>query len=257
MYTDFPVQWALANFENSAERRECATQFLIAQAKKVRQDMKSKAKKAAETARAAAATAVAKRAKRRTVAAAPASPTPATPRTRRAPRNPVAPPAPATARTSRTPRSPLANRPTPDSSSTLPSSSPLANRGEPTTRKRARFVVHDDDDDDGEVSRSPSRPPTKRQRQVEPQSCGSTHPAFPSAVLTVTESNLRPMLASTSPPALSFGPTEELHNLAQYPCCSRRLLPYGMMSSWITFPTWNRVEWWNWVSRTMDHRIRH
>ena len=29
MYTDFPVQWALANFENPAECRECATQFLI------------------------------------------------------------------------------------------------------------------------------------------------------------------------------------------------------------------------------------
>ena len=47
MYSDFPVQWALANFENPAERRECATQFVIAQAKKVRQDMKSEAKKAA------------------------------------------------------------------------------------------------------------------------------------------------------------------------------------------------------------------
>ena len=166
MYTDFPVQWALANFENQAEHRECATQFLIAQAKKVRQDMKSEAKTAAEAARAATTAAIAKRAKRGTVAAAPATPAPATPRTCRAPRNPVAPPAPATPRTSRTHRSPLANRPDPVSSSTLPSSSPLANRGAPTTRKWARFVV-DDDDNDGEVPRSPSRPPTKQQRQVE------------------------------------------------------------------------------------------
>ena len=144
MYTDYPVQWALRNFENLAERRECAMQFLIAQAKKLRQDMKSETKKTAEAARAAAATAIAKRAKRRTVAAAPATPIPATPRTGRAPRIPVAPPAPATPRTSRTPRSPLANRPAPVSSSTLPSSSPLATRGVPTTRKRARFVVDKD-----------------------------------------------------------------------------------------------------------------
>ena len=84
-------------------------------------------------------------------------------RSRRSSRNPVAPSAPTSHRSRRTPRSPLANRPAPVSSSSLPSSSLLANRGVPTTRKRARFV----DDDDGEVPRSSSIPPTKRQRQEE------------------------------------------------------------------------------------------
>ena len=167
MYPDFPVQWAQANFENAAERRDCATQFLIAQTKKVCQDLKEEAKKAADAqagTTAATAATVAKRAKRRTVAATSATPTtPTTPRSRRSPRNPVAPPAPATPRSRRTPRSPLANSPAPVSSSSLPSSSPLANRGAPTTRKRARFV----DNDDSEVLRSPFRPPRKRQRQVE------------------------------------------------------------------------------------------
>jgi len=37
-YTDFPTQWALANFANPADCRECARQFLILQAKKVRSD---------------------------------------------------------------------------------------------------------------------------------------------------------------------------------------------------------------------------
>ena len=249
MYTDSPVQWALANFEHPAERQECATQFLIAQAKKVRQEMKSEAKKAAEPARAATAAAVAKRAKHRTVAAAPVTPAPATPRTRRAPRNPMAPPAPATPRTSRTPRSHLANRPAPVSRSTLPSSSPLANRGHRLPGRgqhlllmmmmmmmmmmMGRFLgAHQDDLQSG------------RDRWSCP-SCGSTPSAFPSAVLTVTESTLRPTLASTSSPALFFGPAKELHNFAQYPCCSRRLLPYKIMSTWISFPTWNRVEGWN------------
>ena len=40
MYTDFPAQWDLANFVSPAERRDCATHFLMAQTKKVRQDMK-------------------------------------------------------------------------------------------------------------------------------------------------------------------------------------------------------------------------
>ena len=150
MYTDFPAQWDLANFESPAERRDCATHFLIAQTKKVRQDMKEEEKKAADAARAAAA-AVAKRAKRATVPAAPA-----TPRTRGTPRNTVAPTAPGTPKTRRAPRSPLANRPAPGSSS------PLANRGALSTRKQIRFH-----DDEGEVPRSPSGPPTKRQRQVE------------------------------------------------------------------------------------------
>ena len=82
----------------------------------------------------------------------------------------MAPHAPATPRTGRTPRAYLANRPAPVSSSSLHSSSPLANRGPPTTRKRAKFADDDNDDDDdgdGEVPRSPSRPPTKRQRGVE------------------------------------------------------------------------------------------
>ena len=30
MYTDFPAQWDLANFESPVERRDCATHFLIA-----------------------------------------------------------------------------------------------------------------------------------------------------------------------------------------------------------------------------------
>ena len=184
MYTDFLVQWARVNFEKAAERQDCATQFLIEQMKKVRQDLKEEAKKAADAqaaATAATAGAVAKHAKHRTVAATSATPTApgakrrtvaptpattttlATHRVRRSPRNPVAPPTPATPRSRRTPRSPLGNRPAPVSSSSLPSSSPLANRGALTTRKRARFV----DDDNGEVSRSLLRPPTKRQRQVE------------------------------------------------------------------------------------------
>ena len=41
------------------ERQECATQFLILQAKKLHQDMKSEAKKAAEAAPAATAAAIA------------------------------------------------------------------------------------------------------------------------------------------------------------------------------------------------------
>ena len=126
----------------------------------------SEAKKAAEAARAAAIATVAKRAKRRTMAGTQATPAPATPRTRGTHRNHVAPTAPATPRTRSTPRTSSANRPALVSSSSLPSSSPLANRGAPTTRKRARFV-DGDDDDDGEVPRSPSRLPTKRQRRVE------------------------------------------------------------------------------------------
>src|ERR1700759_1479579 len=116
MYTDFPAQWDLANFESPAERRDCATHFLIAQMKKVHQDMKEEEKKAADAARAAAA-AVAKRAKSATVPAAPA-----TPSTHGPPRTTVAPTAPGTPKTHRAPRSPLPNRPAPGSSS------PLANR---------------------------------------------------------------------------------------------------------------------------------
>ena len=150
MYTDFPPQSDLANFESPAERRDCATHFLIVQTKKVHQDMKKEEKKAAETAQAAAA-GIAKRTKRTTVPAAPA-----TPGTRGTPRITVAPTAPGTLKTRRAPRSPLANRLAPGSSS------PLANRGALTTWKRIRF--HDDED---EVPRCPSGPSTIRQRQVE------------------------------------------------------------------------------------------
>jgi len=80
MYTDFPTQWALANFANQADRRECARQFLIVQAKKVQSDLSDEAK-------ATTAQAVAKRAKRRAApTATPASPaSPATLRTASAP----------------------------------------------------------------------------------------------------------------------------------------------------------------------------
>jgi len=150
MYADLPAQWALEMFENPAERRECATQFLILQTKKVRQDMKEEAKKASKAAQATTPAAFAKCTKCTTVAVIPtASTSPLTPETCRTcvnPRNPVAPP-----RTRRTLRSPLANRPT------RVASSFLAIRDVLTTRKRARF------DDNGEVPRSPSRPPTKWQ----------------------------------------------------------------------------------------------
>jgi len=172
MYTDCPTQWVLENFANPADRRECARQFLILQAKKVRSDLSDKAK-------ASAAQAVAKRAKGRAApTATPASPgspgSPATPRTATAPattgnprtsRNPVATRSPATATapattgTPRAPRNPVATRSPPAIRSPLATSSPLATRRPLTTRGRAR-----NDDDEAEV---PGSPPAKRPRQVE------------------------------------------------------------------------------------------
>ena len=97
MYTDFPTQWALANFAYPADCRECARQFLILQAKKVRSDLSDEAK-------AAAAQAVAKRAKR---GAAPTA-TPASPASPATPRTGTAPATTANPRTSRDPWLPRA-----------------------------------------------------------------------------------------------------------------------------------------------------
>jgi len=86
IYTEFPTQWALANFVNPVDRRKCPRQFLIVQGKKVRIDLSDEAK-------ATAAQAVPRRAKRR---AAPTA----------TPRPPASPASPATLRTDTAPRLP-------------------------------------------------------------------------------------------------------------------------------------------------------
>ena len=266
MYTDFPVRWALANFENAEGCQDYATKFLIAQTKKVRQDFKQEAKKAAKAARAAAAT-IAKRTKGRTVAATPATPAPATPRTRWTPRNPVAPPASATPRTRRTPRTSLANRPALVSSSSLPSSSHLANRGAPPTRKRARFADDDDEDDDdeddnddeddGEVPRSQSRPPAKRQRQVELPELRFNSFSVSSRDPECDQVHSTTYFSVNKFPRLVLWARERAPQLRTVTMLLKTTITLRNDEYLDIFPAWNRVKGWNWVSQTKDHGIQH
>jgi len=246
MYTDSPTEWALANLPNPADRPECPRQFLILQAKKVRSDLSDKAK-------ADATQAVATRVKRG--AAPTATPTsPASPRTAtastttgtpRTPRNPVATRSPAAIRSPVATSSPLATRRALTTRRELTTRRALTPRGALTSRKQAR-----NEDDAAEI---PGAHLQSGRDKWSCQCCGLGLSVSPSAVLTVPEPTLQPALVSTSSPALAAG----LHNLAQSPCYSRRILSYGMNSTLTSFPPWRRWEGRNWVSRTKNHGTRH